>query len=253
MSHKAIADPEQLKEINPDSSVKIFGLNLDGQEITARRVSLFDCMGGYVSITADTITVDAGSFTLIDARATEFVDVKEASIHRLVTHYGLEGLAIDRSNIRDLIIGRARFVHVTKSWVQTLHSESIDLVRLFESYIGMADSTAHEPVIFARGTAIASTNWPFVDGGADLRGYRVNVFNGARTTDSRVVVTSLEQLHRSEPAVVVTAGCRAFTSVEEALRHWKARKNGMLPLVKKAVRLLEEKEKPDDTRDIRAE
>jgi hypothetical protein len=250
MTHRTVACLDDLKHVEPDDIVRIYNLNVDEQEIHARKVSMFDCMGGYVSITADTITVDAGSFTLVDARATEFVDLREASIHRLVTHYGLEGLAIDKSNIRDLVIGRAQFVHITKSWVQTLHSESIDLVRLFESYIGTADTTAHKPVIFARGAAIASTNWPFVDGGADLRGYRVNVFEGARTTDSGVVVTSLEQLNRSEPAVVVTAGCRAFTSVEDAIRHWKARKNGMLPLVKKAVSLLNEKVKPDDPRDL---
>jgi hypothetical protein len=242
VSLQTITELEQLKKIDPESGVRIHNLNLDYQHITAETVILYDCTGMHVAITARWIIIESGNFVSINAAATDTVDVREASIDRIIMPSGLQTVLVDKANIRHLELGGTQSLHMTKSWVEHLAGNSIEFARLVNCYLCTANSFQKKPVIYARDTAINYTNWPFVDGGPDKRGYRVNVFRGAKTTDSHVVATSYHQLERSEPALVVTAGCRAFTSEEDAIRHWQERRNGMLPLVRKAIDLLEQKE-----------
>jgi hypothetical protein len=242
MTQYVITELEQLKELAPGSKLRIHNLNLDGQDIEGENVILYDCTGAHVSINARWLSIQAGNLTSVSAHVAEAIEVSEASMHRLLVLNNLQSVVVDRANVRHLELQDAEYVHITKSWLDTLAARSIEFARLVNAYIGTASTSNGNPVIFARDAAINYTTWPFVDGGPDNRGFRVNVFRGARTTDSRVVVTSHAQLERAERALVITAGCRAFTSFEDAVAHWQARRNGMLPLVRKAVDLLTQKE-----------
>jgi len=243
MTQYTITDLEQLKDVEPDGTLSIFGLNLNEQEIKANAVYLYDCRGTYVSLAASQVFIDGGSrFYLINAAGARTIDLRDTSVERIVAKDPLECFAASKANVRTIELGDARFVSISRSWVDRLFSQSIEFVRLFEAYIGTAGSETGRPAIFARAAAVGHTSWPFVDGGTDTRGYRINVFRGAMDAASGEAVTGYGQLAGAEPAVVITAGCRTFTSAEKAANHWRLNRTGVLPAVRRAVKLLKEKE-----------
>lgn len=250
MKEYVIESPEQLDRIEPEATLQIRNLNLDGRFIRADGVTLVNCTGSDVGLTARWVTAFGGDFTSIKAAVTEGADLVSTSIGRITMPSELKSVLVERCNILTMDLGSVNSLRVAKSWIGRLVSDRIDFARLLESYIGMATSVDHPPAIYARDTAINCSNWPFVDGGPDSRGYRINVFRGRKCSEGPVAVTHFTETPRSEPALVVTAGCRTFVSFEDAVRHWQARRNGMLPLVRKAVELLKQKGEPRGTRDL---
>jgi len=239
---REIFELSDLKTISPEDRIRIYGLNLDAQSIRADSVVLHGCTGGRVGITARWVTIESSCLTSVVASVTEGLGVQGASADRIVIPVPTGSVQVNHSNIRYLQMQTADTLYVSTSWIYSLNTDSVGFVSLSQSYIWKACCSGARPTIHSRDTAIGCTNWPFADGGTDSRGYRVNVFHGARFPGSTDPVAYPWHLDGSEPTVVITAGCRAFVSVDEALRHWERNTTGMLPLVKQAMQTLKTRE-----------
>jgi hypothetical protein len=239
-----ITSLEQLHAVEPDDTINVYGLNLDGQKINAQHVWLYNCISNQLTIESRFLIIDGGNYGFVNAAAAEHVELRNAEIQRLVIPSDSKEVFVSRCNLGAAQIGGTSDLHILESWVHRLVTGETRFIKVFSSYLAIALSRGQSPVIYAHNAAVSMTNWPLIDAGTDWRGYRLNVFRGRKHGENPVMWSSM--LPDSEPALMVTAGCHQFVSLEDAVRHWTYRGNGMLELLEKAAEQLKQREEARD-------